>query len=98
MSSGIAWVSCPDASTSTWPHDWRVGRSAEPRPVERARPDERASHEDGREMADVKLTIRNVVATLFVAAILVPYIGYLARGEMPFIEDPRGMSGTALVL
>lgn len=46
----------------------------------------------------MKRTIRDVVATLFVAAIIVPYIGYLVRGEMPFIEDPRGMSATALAL
>ena len=38
------------------------------------------------------------VATLLVAAIAVPYIGYLVRGEMPFIEDARGMSATGLVL
>ena len=41
---------------------------------------------------------RDWVATLLVAAIAVPYIGYLIRGEMPFIEDPRGMSATGLVL
>jgi hypothetical protein len=33
-----------------------------------------------------------------VAAILVPYVGYLVRGEMPFIQDPRGMSATGLIL
>jgi hypothetical protein len=41
---------------------------------------------------------RDGVATLCVAAIAVPYIGYLVRGEMPFIQDPRGMSATGLVL
>ena len=40
---------------------------------------------------------RDWVATLLVAAIAVPYIGYLIRGEMPFIQDPRGMSATGLV-
>jgi hypothetical protein len=38
------------------------------------------------------------VATILVAAIAVPYIGYLINGEMPFIKDPRGMSATGLVL
>ena len=46
----------------------------------------------------MRLTLKDLVATVLVAAIAVPYIGYLVRGEMPFIEDPRGMSATALVL
>lgn len=46
----------------------------------------------------MKLKAKDVVATLLVAAIAVPYIGYLIRGEMPFIEDPRGMAATGLVL
>ena len=46
----------------------------------------------------MKLTTRDGLATLLLAAILVPYVGYLIRGEMPFIQDPRGMSATALVL
>ena len=41
---------------------------------------------------------RDVVATLLVAAIVIPYVGYLVNGEMPFIKDPRGMAGTALIL
>lgn len=46
----------------------------------------------------MRLTLRDGIATLFVAAIMVPYAGYLIRGEMPFIEDPRGMSAVGLVL
>ena len=42
--------------------------------------------------------VRDLVATLLVSAIAVPYIGYLINGEMPFIKDPRGMSATGLVL
>lgn len=38
------------------------------------------------------------VATILVAAIAVPYVGYLIRGEMPFVQDPRGMSAIGLVL
>jgi hypothetical protein len=46
----------------------------------------------------MRITYKDVVATLLVAAIAVPYIGYLAWGDMPFIQDPRGMAATGLVL
>lgn len=46
----------------------------------------------------MRFTVRDLVSTLLVVAIGVPYIGYLVRGEMPFIEDPRGMAATGLVL
>jgi len=46
----------------------------------------------------MKLRLRDLVATLIVAAIAVPYIGYLIRGDMPFVKDPRGMSAIGLVL
>jgi hypothetical protein len=46
----------------------------------------------------MRLTRRDAFASVLVALILVPYVGYLIRGEMPFIQDPRGMSATALVL
>jgi hypothetical protein len=46
----------------------------------------------------MKLTLRDLVATILVAAIGVPYVGYLLNGEMPFIKDPRGMSAVGLVL
>jgi hypothetical protein len=46
----------------------------------------------------MRLKIRELVATILVAAIAVPYIGYLINDEMPFIKDPRGMSATGLVL
>jgi hypothetical protein len=45
-----------------------------------------------------KLTTRDGLAALFVAAVVVPYVGYLIRGDMPFIDDPRGMAATGLVL
>jgi hypothetical protein len=50
------------------------------------------------EVASMKIGWRDSVATLLVAAIVVPYIGYLVRGSMPFIQDPRGMAGTGLIL
>jgi hypothetical protein len=46
----------------------------------------------------MRITYKDVIATLLVAAIVVPYIGYLAWGDMPFIQDPRGMAATGLVL
>lgn len=46
----------------------------------------------------MKLTLRDLVATLLVLAIAVPYIGYLVNGSMPYIEDPRGMSAVGLLL
>jgi NhaP-type Na+/H+ or K+/H+ antiporter len=46
----------------------------------------------------MKLTKRDLIATVIVAAIGVPYIGYLVNGEMPFVKDPRGMSAVGLLL
>jgi hypothetical protein len=46
----------------------------------------------------MRLTRKDVVATLLVAAIVVPYVGYLVWGDMPFIEDPRGMGAVGLIL
>jgi hypothetical protein len=45
----------------------------------------------------MRLTVRDAIATFLVAAILVPYVGYLINGSMPFIQDPRGMSGVGLI-
>ncbi|MGS0688058.1 hypothetical protein ACVBEQ_23360 [Nakamurella sp. GG22] len=46
----------------------------------------------------MKNTYRNLIASLLVAAIVVPYVGYLVRGEMPFLKDTRGMAATGLIL
>jgi hypothetical protein len=46
----------------------------------------------------MRLRTRDLIATLLVLAVGVPYIGYLINGEMPFIEDPRGMAGVGLLL
>jgi hypothetical protein len=46
----------------------------------------------------VRIAYKDVVATLLVAAIVIPYLGYVAWGDMPFIQDPRGMAATGLVL
>jgi hypothetical protein len=44
-----------------------------------------------------KLTVRDLLATLIIAAVVVPFIGYSARGSMPFVQDPRGMAGVLIV-
>lgn len=44
-----------------------------------------------------KLTGKDALATLMVAAIVVPFVGYSIRGSMPFLEDPRGMAGIGIV-
>ena len=44
-----------------------------------------------------KLTVRDLLATLITAAVVVPFIGYCVRGSMPFVQDPRGMSGIVIV-
>jgi hypothetical protein len=46
----------------------------------------------------MRLKWKDLVATVLVAAIWVPYVGYLVQGEMPFVEDPRGMSAIGIVL
>ena len=46
----------------------------------------------------MRFTWKDAFATVLVAAVAVPYIGYLVRGSMPFIEDPGGMAATGLVL
>src|SRR5690242_589781 len=52
----------------------------------------------GKEVSDMrKLTVRDLLATLVIAAVVVPFIGYSARGSMPFVQDPRGMAGVVIV-
>ena len=43
-----------------------------------------------------KLTLRDILATLTVAAVVVPFIGYSVRGSMPLVRDPRGMAGIGI--
>jgi hypothetical protein len=44
-----------------------------------------------------RLTVKDAFATLVFAAVAIPYVGYLVRGEMPFIQDPRGMAGVGII-
>jgi hypothetical protein len=43
-----------------------------------------------------KLTLRDLLATLITAAVVVPFVGYSVRGSMPFRQDPRGMAGVVI--
>jgi hypothetical protein len=43
-----------------------------------------------------KLTLRGILATLVVAAVVVPFIGYSVRGSMPFVHESRGMAGVGI--
>ena len=45
----------------------------------------------------MRFTWKDTTATVLVAAVVVPYVGYLIRGEMPYIHDPRGMAITGIV-
>lgn len=49
-------------------------------------------------MTIMRFAYKNTIASVLIAAILVPYVGYLIWGEMPFLKDPRGMAATGLVL
>lgn len=46
----------------------------------------------------MRLTIRDLLATVLLAALGVYYVGYLLNGSMPFVQDARGMSAVGLVL
>ena len=46
----------------------------------------------------MRLKSRDLIAAVLVALIAIPYVGYLINGEMPFVEDPRGMAAIGLVL
>jgi hypothetical protein len=42
--------------------------------------------------------IRDAAAVLLLAAVVVPYAGYLANGEVPLIENAQAMASTGLLL
>ena len=44
-----------------------------------------------------KVTVRDALASLIVIAVLIPFVGYSARGSWPFVQDPRGMAGVGIV-
>lgn len=46
----------------------------------------------------MKLKLKDLIGTVLVIAIGIPYVGYLLNGEMPFVKDPRGMAAVGLVL
>lgn len=46
----------------------------------------------------MRFSRREIVATAIVAAIVVPYVGYLVRGAVPFVDTAREMAATAVLL
>jgi hypothetical protein len=44
------------------------------------------------------LKVKDLVAMLLVAATLVPYVGYLIDGDVPLVQDARGMAAVGLLL
>ncbi|GAB2882654.1 hypothetical protein [Nocardioides pacificus] len=46
----------------------------------------------------MRLKTKDLVATVLVVAVAVPYVGFLISGEMPFVQDERGMAAIGLVL
>lgn len=63
------------------------------------RPSARTTLElSGKEVETMRFTWKDTLAAVLVAAVVVPYFGYLIRGDMPFIQDPRGMAATGIVL
>ncbi len=42
-------------------------------------------------------TRRGVLATLVVAAVVVPFVGYSVHGSMPLVEDPGGMAAVGIL-
>jgi multisubunit Na+/H+ antiporter MnhF subunit len=51
-----------------------------------------------KEVDAMRLQSKDLLASILFVAIVVPSVGYLINGEMPFIKDPRGMSATGLAL
>lgn len=45
-----------------------------------------------------RLTWRDYVAAVLAALAALGYVGFLSRGEMPLVEDARGMAGIGLFL
>lgn len=44
-----------------------------------------------------RLTFRDAIATVVLAAVAIPYIGYIVWGEVPLVEDPRGMAAVGIL-
>lgn len=42
--------------------------------------------------------VKDIAATILVIGIVTPYVGYLVRGEVPFIENIPSMAGAGLIL
>jgi hypothetical protein len=50
------------------------------------------------EVEEMSFSRKDIVTTAAVAAILVPYLGYLLGADVPFVHTAREMAATALLL
>jgi hypothetical protein len=46
----------------------------------------------------MRLTLRDLVASVLLLAIAIPYVAFLVNGEAPFVDDARGMAAVGLLL
>ena len=46
----------------------------------------------------MRLTKRQTAAAVLAALVVVPYLGYVILGQMPFIQDARGMGALGVTL
>lgn len=46
----------------------------------------------------MRITGKDAIASVLVAAIVIFYIGYVANGSMPLVQDPTGMAAVGLIL
>jgi hypothetical protein len=51
-----------------------------------------------QEETEMEFTRKDVLASALVVAVVLAYASYLAFGEVPFIEDARGMAAVGLIL
>jgi hypothetical protein len=44
-----------------------------------------------------RLTFRDAIATVVLAAVAIPYIGYVVWGRVPLVQDSRGMAAVGIL-
>lgn len=44
-----------------------------------------------------RLTAKDGIAAAILAAVVIPYTGYMVHGDMPLVHDARGMAGVGEV-
>jgi hypothetical protein len=44
-----------------------------------------------------RFSFKDAVATVILAAVAIPYIGYVVWGRVPLVDDPRGMAAVGII-